>query len=262
MSKDLIMKSFKKYFSLNSIVPAITIGIAAVAINGIQIPGLATDKIILLLLGLLAIDALIIQVEGFDSMNRKINLITNNNKGTRNIRNRADESQIQNYINDAKKEICISGIALDSTARQFSFFDKFIKNGGSIYIVSINPDIKLVKETAAFLGEMDDIIGRLNDNLLTLYKNLKLKYSKKVKIHTIDFRPSVGYFIVDPKERTGLMTIETYLCDPNAYTRPFLELKREDDIKWFNKYYDDFNKIWEKSSEWNPDRNKVEYSIK
>lgn len=74
-----------------------------------------------------------------------------------------------------------------------------------------------------------------------------------MEIKVINHRPGQGYFIVDPNNSDGYMTVMSYLHQRQSNDDfPMFLLTKENDQQWFQVYLDDFNRLWTSARAWNP----------
>ncbi len=250
----------KRLFSLKNAVPLLII-VFAFASTFLQNPfGLQRDQIIIALLAFLAIDSLIERLEMLHSMEQDINRVkdlaeTQLLRGSV-IKSRTECPPFEHVIEEAKKEILIGGINLAISATKTGLLRKKAEEGVRIRFLAINPKDDSRGEIANYFGYHEqEMVARIRANLYTLHTHLVQSFPKTVELRTISHRLANGYFIVDPHTDKGQMTITAYLYkSPDSHFSPVLFLTKSAIPYWFEKYLDDFSKLWNDASEWVPDQ--------
>jgi hypothetical protein len=166
---------------------------------------------------------------------------------------REDFPPTEKVIDDAKNMIWVGGIVLDSMSQRSDRFRNKLKTNPNFQLkfLAINPNNDvLLEETSHHLNESKNgMHGRLIASLETLCL-LANEYPHQVDIRVTNRRPALGYFIIDPYQNRGYMTVETYLSKSQKHQRPLIHLSSKVENKWFNKYLEDFDNIWNDAMQW------------
>jgi hypothetical protein len=244
----------RRFFSLRNVVPLLII---VGAFIGTFIPtpfGLQREQLLLALLAFLAVDALIERLELLTNIEQDVSMIkgtiASQTAGTDYLRTRSEFPRLEHIITEARKEIWVSGVALDKMATIAGIFDAKLAEGFTLRFLAISPEESVVKETAAYFGvDAAEFAGRLETSLRSLYRRLAQRYPQQVEIRTLDHRLAHGYFIVDPHLEQGFMTIMPYL-HVSADATPMLRLFRRTDSRWFGIYLREFETLWNRATRW------------
>ena len=114
--------------------------------------GLQRDQIFLGLLAFLAIDALIERLEVLTNIEKDVQalkeLVASQASGKDLLRLRRDFPRMDHLIAEAKREIWVSGIALDSMARVTDVFNSALGDGINLRFLAIGPKENVLKEAS------------------------------------------------------------------------------------------------------------------
>lgn len=246
----------RRLLSLRNVVPLLII-VGAFIGTFVATPfGLQRDQLLLGLLAFLAIDALLERLELLANIEKDVRtlkeLVASRTTGKDFLRHRRDFPRLEHLIADAKKEIWVSGVTLDTMATLTGVFDSKLKEGFKLRFLVVSPEESTVEETSDYFGvDTDDLVERIRANLNTLYKRLADR--QQVEIRTIRHRPALGYFIVDPHHGQGYMTIASYMYRiQGSEVSPMLLLSKKTDSYWFDIYLKDFETLWNNTAKWEP----------
>jgi len=247
---------FRRLFSLRNIVPLITIVGAFIGTFLVTPFGLQREQLLLALVAFLAIDALVERLELLTNIENDVRatkeLIASRAVGKEFLRHRRDFPRLEHLITDAKKEIWMSGVALDTIATFTGLFNARLQEGIKLRFLATSPEENIVKGIGDYFGvDTDELTERIRANLNTLNKRLAPTDPQQIQIRTIDQRPAIGYFIVDPHSEQGFMTGITYLYRIQGNDMPpmFL-LSKKTDPYWFEFYLKDFEMLWNHAVKW------------
>jgi hypothetical protein len=251
-----IREFFRRLFSLRNVVPLLTIIGAFIGTFVVTPFGLQREQLLLGLVAFLAIDALVERLELLTNIEKDVraikDLVTSSSSGKDFLRHQKDFPRLEHLITDAKRELWISGVTLDTMITLTGLFNSKLKEGFKLRFLAVRPEDIIVEETSNYLGvDSNELRGRLRANLDTLYKRLAPTDVRQVEIRTVAHRPSVGYFIVDPHFEQGYMTVITYLYHIQGIdVPPMLLISKKEDPYWFEIYLKDFERIWEDATRW------------
>ncbi len=254
--KNRTKKLFYKFLSLRNIVPILII-ILAFILTFIPAPfGLKRDQIILVLLAFILIDSLIERLDLLTKINdnseKLIELAEHNTKDF--LKFRKDFGLPEDLISHAREQIWVNGISLDTMAQLTGDLKKQLDAGLKLRFLALNPEKNVCKETSQYFRIEDSNVleEKLKINLYQLYKGLVFQKSNQVEIKVTDNRPALGYFIIDPQQDNGYMTLEPYICQMPRNERPIFSLSKINDTKWFQIYVNDFERLWKNAKTWKP----------
>jgi hypothetical protein len=234
----------KEFFALENIVPLVMIALAFLSISGL-LP-LDFERLTLMLLGFLAINVLIERMTYFRKLEEKISNLTNR----RFLRSRTDEGfqDFHHYCGDAQ-EIFLCALSMGFAVRDQSFvFEERLRHGCSFKLLIANPNLspgalRMIAEHDervattpnfdVFLRSEIETSIKILDSLRTLSDrtgHLELRATKGLPVFTIT--------MVNPKGDNGKMRIEFRPYKRNRGARPYLELKKQEEVDRF--WYDFF----------------------
>lgn len=246
----------RRLLSLRNVVPVLIIAGAFVGTFAATPFGLQRDQLLLALLAFLAIDALIERLELLTNLEKDVRtlkeLVASRTTGKDFLRHRKDFPRLEHLIADAKKEIWVSGVTLGTMATLTAIFNSKLQEGIKLRFLAISPEESIVRGTGNYLGiDAGELVGRLRANMDTLCKRLVGTDPRQVEIRTIEHRPAVGYFIVDPHHEQGYIAVESYLYRiQGGDVNPILLLSKKTDTYWFNIYLGDFERLWNSAAQW------------
>lgn len=251
------MKNFiHRLVSLRNVVPLLIITGAFIGTVDPTILGLQPDQLLPALLAFLAIDALVERLELLNNIEQDIKILKKSTLGARDfLRYRIDFPRLETIINNAKKEIWVSGIGLDTMVTVVGVFQSKLKKGFKLRFLALDPDSAAIQESNDYFHlNREDLMGRVRNNLELLFQRLSQANDGQVQIRVIDHRPALGYFIVDPADNKGFMTVMAYLYRIQCGDQlPMFLLKKETDPHWFSIYLKEFQTLWDDAREWKPE---------
>lgn len=173
-------------------------------------------------------------------------------------------------IQKATKEIWISGISMTKVAQTdlYHFLVSPQENDRRMRFMVLDPQYDpCLQDASGYLGtDMEKLRRRIQLSLDYLCE-LKIQADKaadRVEIRVMKYRPSNGYFIIDPTVlETGTMTISPYLSEidnvelykskkqsRNDLEPPFIYLTRLADQQSFDVFCEDFERSWNTAVPW------------
>jgi TIR domain len=171
-------------------------------------------------------------------------------------------------IQRAQHEIWISGISMTKVAQ--SNLHRFLTSsedpGRTMHFLVLDPaDPACLNDASGYLGADKDKLRRRIEFSLDFLSELQTQSVSpdQVQIKVMKYRPSSGYFIIDPQHSdTGAMTISPYFYNiDNVRTYhtgqtkedlepPFIYLSRLGERQPFEVFWEDFKRSWEKARVW------------
>ena len=253
------MKNFqdfiKRLIRLRNVVPLITIIGAFISTFTPTFLGLSRVQLILAILTFLAVDAFIERFELLSNIEQDIKFLKKSIPGVKDfLRYRIGFPRLEEIINSAKKEIWVSGIGLDTMVTVLGVFQLKLKKGFKLRFLALDPDSAAIQESNEYFHlNREDLMGRVKNNLEALSQRLTPVEVGQIQIKVINHRPALGYFIVDPTDNKGFMTIITYLYGVQCGDQfPMFRLEKETEPLWFSIYLKEFQTLWENAKEWQP----------
>ncbi|MFX0140603.1 MAG: DUF5919 domain-containing protein [Candidatus Hodarchaeota archaeon] len=254
--KNKTKEFLRSFLSLRNIVPIIVI-VGAFIGTFVDAPfGLNRDQLILGLLAFIAIDAIIERLELLTNIEKDLgtvkDLVESRITDKDYLKRRREFPRLEHMISDAKQEIWISGIILDTMVTCTGIFYSKLSEGFRLRFLAISQEESTIEDTSRYSGvDSHELRGRLKANLITLYKRLVQMYPQQVEIRTISHRPALGYFIVDQNLDQGYMTIFPYLYKAEGSDKtPLILLSKKTDSNRFEVYLKDFESLWDNAKKW------------
>ena len=239
----------RRLSSPRNILPLVVILGAFVGAFDIKLFGatVRSEQIIMALLGFLAIDALV----------ERLDLLTNIEQGIKTIQNRLkppvlsdsffakkDFHSVENLIKDARKDVSIYGITLDTIVTLVPLLQEKLQQGCSVRILAPNPTGPSLPKVAEYFASRPEVIAaRAKSNLDVLAYRLGQMQSSSLEIKTLDNVLLTGYIASDTATSRGCILIQLYMyC--RVKSAPLFELSASADREWFPAYVKQFEQAW------------------
>ena len=170
------------------------------------------------------------------------------------LKHRKDFPRLELVITEAKRAIWANGVSLDSLVAATEALKGRLREGCELRLMAVRPSEGAMTEVSRYYGgQWSDWAGKIRANLNTLHRELVQMAPDLAKLRTIDHRPGLGYFIIDPDRDAGRVTVATYLCMiPGTDIRPMLDLAGRTHSYWCEIYCQDFERLWESGEDWEP----------
>jgi hypothetical protein len=246
---------------LDNIVPALIIIVAFVVsiepeVFGVVIP---ERQIILLLFGLLGIDAVTERSGRLHQIGKKIDLVEQYISGRplveKVLRTRASFARMDALIADERRNTVIIGVNLEGAVIALSSIIDLAKAGVTTRLLSMDPDGTSIDPTARMSG-VDPEVRRqkIRQNLNHIKSQLSVQLSqsarRKVKLQVVDRILPIGVTGTDTDSHGGWLIIQHYLAATPAERAPMLQLYRDSDREWYDRYLLQCNRCFDGAREW------------
>lgn len=240
--------AWRDWLKFRRLLPLITIAVALGAVGLSQFGVLEmsnAEEVIITLMALLAIDALVERMGLLEKIDARIEKWPEEEI----LRDRSKLNRMEELAAGAT-EIWAAGISLVSITRPYdSFYLQKLREGCNLRFLLLDPNSKAVKvwnkkqQTPTAKRDIKSSLQSL-DNLI---KHEKVKGKCEVRL-TQAFLP-FSLVIVNGQKEHGKMTVEMLAYKKNLHDRPHLQLTKRDHEKWFRFFYDQFEILWQDSSE-------------
>lgn len=245
----------RRLLSLRNLAPLIIIIGAIVGTLGLTPFGIrfSTEQIILALLAFLAIDTLVERLDLLASIEQDIQTIretlTPKVGADTFLRKRRNFPRMEQLISEARDDIWVAGVTLDTMVTLVGTFESKLKQGCNIRFLALAPHGEALKAAAKYYASDPDFITtRIRSNLIALASRLKTGEGS-VEIRVLDRVFPTGYFITDPNSHKAQMIVQLYLYHIDAEEAPLFELSKTDDKQWFSVYMRQFERAWSDAKE-------------
>jgi hypothetical protein len=253
------MKTVRQLVSFRNIVPLISIILAFLGATGfLENLGYASDKIILVILGVLAVDTVVerlgylIRIE--DKVNSLSSVISKPKFLSRALLN--DEEPFEQFVGGGQ-DVLISGVALGATAGPHrAFFRKTVQQGTNLRFLLLDPNSQCVEFAARSHGTSPESLR--NDLLSTLGYIKELKEALgdsrngSIQVRLLRTVPEAGIAMRDGNRDTGVIRCEPYLYQTDVSERPAFRLTLSDDGVAYHRYRDAIERMWNDSLPYQP----------
>lgn len=251
------------------VLPVIALIIAGLGILGIKPFNIqySDTQLIVVLMGLLAIDAVVERTEILrttESMVRQIHhrVVVGDNSGIT-FATRLDQERLPELLATAKKSIWIVGPSLDSIVDCQRTLAEQLRAGREVRILMVEPTDDLVEwygkhvvgPTYAFDSPEDrrrakDRIVENRDRLLKLGEVNSKKFSMRVLDRILWF----GYIIIDAGHHDGRMDVQLYMYKTPADQAPILRFDSESSQRWYGLFFEQYKLYWDSAKKIFPAR--------
>ncbi|MBP1637601.1 MAG: hypothetical protein H6Q18_390 [Bacteroidetes bacterium] len=237
----------KKIFNLKTIFPLLIIVIAILVPLGIlETIGIKEGKLIVALIGFLALNNLIERVVILQKIEEKVSNIDlmNNSNG---VFKSFDKGlpDINNFIN-GNKEIILGGFSLHRTITTYEnvFRDAIVNKKVKISFCLLNPDINSPGLIVAAKRSLNfstpdaltsNILSSIN-KIESIYNNLPINRKKYMKLYLLDFTPPYSIISIDGSEDYGIIFSEVYSLKVSPIDSPGFVLRKAN-LKWYSYFY-------------------------
>lgn len=241
----------RRLFSLRNVAPLLIIIGAVIGGLGLTPLGIQfkAEQVIMALLAFLAIDSLV----------ERLDLLTNIEQGVASIqktltpkvtadvffKRRKNFPRMEQLINEARSDIWIAGVSLDTMVTLISTFESKLKQGCRIRFLALAPEGEALQVAAKYHATEPTFWStRIKSNLVAIGSRLKSAGNGSVEIRVLDGVFPTGYFITDPNSHKGQMIVQLYLYHLDSEETPLFELSKSDDKQWFALYMTQFERAW------------------
>jgi hypothetical protein len=237
------------------LVPVLVIIVAFIGVLGlIPIP---FEKLVILLLGFLAVDTLVERTSFFQKLRNQIDKL----RTRKGLRSRLDPDfqPFSTYCSGAQ-DVFLCGLSLGFVApQQRFFFEDRLRNGCNFRMLIVDPDLppealKLIADHDE-RGEDPDFAQYLRDELKSSVKTLKgfnkmARRTGHLEIRAAKGLPVFTITMVNPQHDSGKMRVELRPYKRNSGVRPYIELVKmeADDRLWYDFFFSNYYEmLWQDS---------------
>jgi len=207
------------------------------------------EQIILILVGLLAIDALterLTVLEGIKNEIKSINIPKSGSKYF--LKHRKDLPKLEERLENAKAlDICGHSLLAISTQNTDLIQEK-LKSGCDIRALILNSsDEKLMEMSCNFVGDYSPttLAREIRTSISSFLAFPKYENSGTLEIRIYDYPLAHNILIVNGLYENGNMRVEPYITKRRAPTNPGFDVHKSDDPVWFEVFYKEFNDQWD-----------------
>ncbi len=153
------------------------------------------------------------------------------------------------YLKGASELFYVGGHLNAITLNNFNLFKEWLDNGKTLKFILQNPNNLGLKhlnmpctgyEYKTYKKQIELSIGRL--------RKLKARDKGKIEVRVTDLSPTQSISILDGHLGGIELCMLLHLPDGDGQTAPFVRIKKEDDLKWFNLFYERYYKLmWNNS---------------
>jgi len=165
-----------------------------------------------------------------------------------------DFDDLRDRLGNAES-IDINGITLARTSNTYiNEFNKCLAHGGSVRILIVDPKHPVLEAVANRFNKHQDAnkirreIEQSLDNLETLFSSGRK--NKSFQIRLSDAVPPFGIWLIDAGNKNAEIWAEIYSFRGNR--DPALHLLPNRDGEWFNFFQEQYEILWNNSTEWRP----------
>ncbi|MBE7467789.1 MAG: hypothetical protein HS114_01445 [Anaerolineales bacterium] len=251
----------RSWLKFERLIPSATILLAFVAqaldlLNIIQLS--LGEQLILLLIGLLGVDALTERLSMLEKIRDEIKALDGNSpvRASKFFQPRDKIAPLQDRISDVQS-IDICGISLLAISTQHYNLLLKVRKGCKIRLLLLNPNNDaLIEILAGFASKPEIIQQEIRTSLSNFFIDQNFTNSKFVEIRVSDYIIPHTMLITDADKSKGKMRVEMY-AGKWASSRPGFDVCKSEDPAWFNLFLTQFNELWSKAKPYSA-RNSIE----
>ena len=246
------MTTIKRIFKRENILVLTLVFVAFLGIFGVpQILGVTSEQIVLLLLGVLALDMLIERLGYLERIENKLSELANKIQPKISIDSlflpRGKMGSFEPRIS-AGNDIWVASRTLQTFMKEYEdFIQNAARQGKKFKFLLVNPEnyqaLNAIVNTrtggeyshvSSAITEALDIMKRIRDNVP----------SGSIEIKIANFVPLNLFRIVDPNKETGEIIIEYYGYKISTARRKHFVVNKKRDPETFSFYLDQFEQMW------------------
>ncbi len=158
--------------------------------------------------------------------------------------------------------IDLLGMSLTTTLnKQLSNIHDALKNDADVRIIVANPSSKsLAIRMSALRSEEPHNLAYFQKRLASTFEDIK--YLKRVfatmpakgnfNVRLLEYAPSFSIMAFDAKQSNGVIFVEIYTHVSGYRTQVAFRLTKLRDKEWYSYFENQFDDIWEYSTDWQP----------
>jgi hypothetical protein len=243
------------------IVPAVLVVLAIVTsleptVFGVQI---SERQIVLGFVAFLGIDTLVERTGRLQRMERTLGELSRYVAGPmpadRVLRTRRAFERMDALVGDARRSVLIIGINLEGAVRALTALTDLAAAGGTVRLLAMDPNGRALEPSAEMSG-VDPEIRRAkivqNLDLLrnTFAAQLGASARRRVRLQVVDRVLPVGVIGIDVAAKDGRLIVQHHLTRTPAEHAPLLDLRRDVDGVWFERYEKQCEAAFVGAKEW------------
>lgn len=243
------------------LVPAVLVVLAILTslepkIFGVEI---SERQIVLGFVAFLGVDALIERTGRLQRIERSLNDLSRFVGGPvpaeRVLRSRAAFERMDLLVGYARRSVLIIGINLEGAVAALTALSDLASSGGTVRLLAMDPNGSALAPSAEMAG-VDPAIRRAkiiqNLDLLKSAFDARLTPAARshVSLQIVDRILPVGVVGVDVESKGGRLIAQHYLVRTPAEHAPLLDLQRDVDGVWFERYERQCKACFDTAKEW------------
>jgi len=248
-----LIVNWRAWFRLERLIPAATIFLAF-GVQVFNLVGWVTlslgEQIILLLIGLLVVDALTERLAVLEKIRADLKTIGARGKQVGDVLRVRDQSvsSMEDRLARARS-LDIAGTGLLGLTLTYSeLLAPKAKNGCHIRLLLLNPkNSELMKTTNSLVGNLplDSHVNEVETSVKVLGDLLASSEFPSLEVRLSDFPLPHTLFIVNGNNSSGEMQVESYMHLKRPSMVPSVMIHKNEDPKWFEMFWDEFNSLWD-----------------
>ena len=245
------MKTIREVFSLKNAFVLVTVISAVVIViwGGLtQSLGLG-EQVILTLLAFLAIDAFIERLGALNEISESVSFIRSKIGLKGLLHERSSEMPpLERYLEGAR-EFFVSGGSLAGLVPEYREFFREISEKCDLRFILLNPDSPALDAVAKWADAQPERFRKEIEVTLLILGEL-IANGAPLKVRLNNSIPALSVMIVDGSASHGKVRVgvNPHQCPPAR--RPFFELTRREDERFYLLFYERYEALWKQSEPW------------
>ena len=247
---------FQRLFRRDNIIVLILVIAATLSI--FEIPqqfGVSETKIILIMLGFLAIDSLLEKIgylETIDTRTKRIEHIIISHPNAVALQTRQVLQPFSERILGVKN-VFIFAISANALVMQNTRIIENARRTGTNFRFLLaspdNPALRAASLSSPSSANIDTQVQWINDTVKTLKTMAKTKARGKLELRLYQGVPTTSLIGYDPRRDTGWIQVEPHVYRQAPASRPLFIVQASSRSEWFDFYRDMIAELWEDGQE-------------
>jgi len=243
MHKSVTSAWWKQWAKPGRVIPLLTILGAgtAIVLSLIDVIQLSiAEEVVIALLALLAADALSERLSVLERIESKLSCLS---KPGGFLSDRSTQMPpLEEYLQGAKEFLVVGG-SLAGLVPEYRDYFREISNGCALRFVLFDPDSPALESVAKWVGTQPEIFRKEIEIARSMLDILKAG-GANIEVRMSNAIPSLTVMVVDGSQPHGKIrvSVNPYGCPPAR--RPFFELTRKEDERWYRLFHDRYECLW------------------
>jgi hypothetical protein len=232
--------------------------VATAFISVLEIPqkfGVSETKLLLLMVGFLAIESLIVKIEYLESIEacaKRMEQIIVSHPNAVILQPRTALPLFPERI-EGVKNVFVFAMSANALVMQYSRdIESALKAGTNFRFLIVSPDnpaLQAAHLSSPTLSDLETQIRWINDTLIMLKVIAQIKAKGRLEVRLFQGLPTGSLIAYDVDRDTGWIQVESHIYKQAPASRPIFILSARSKNEWFNFYRKTIVELWSESQE-------------